>query len=214
MQDIKCKLNPRIGSISTEESCTDCKHQHFCFECKYFGVTLDRTFTNRPDLDSLRKNWNQASHPWGGLLPRAGATTLRTATLALVHLTAEYCQCAPAWCCSVHTSIIDFAINNALWTAIGCLRPTLADNLSILAGIQPAELRHRGATLSLARPEMESGHLLHWTLTRPPVAMHDISNWVTHLCSPHNNSFHLTTTTEVRRYGRITDGMRNGWMAL
>jgi len=45
--------------------------------------------------------------------------------------------------------------------------PTLADNLLILAGIQPAELRRNGATLSLARRAMEPGHLLHSTLTRP-----------------------------------------------
>ena len=36
-----------------------------------------------------------------------------------------------------------------------------------LAGIQPAELRRNGATLSLARRAMESGHLLHSTLNRP-----------------------------------------------
>jgi len=49
----------------------------------------------------------------------------------------------------------------------GCLRPKPADNLPILAGIQPAELRRRGATLSLGRRAMEPGHLLHSALTRP-----------------------------------------------
>jgi len=42
-------------------------------------------------------------------------------------------------------------MKDALRTATGCLHPTLADNLPILAGIQPAKLRHKGATLSLAR---------------------------------------------------------------
>ena len=97
---------------------------------------------------------------WG-----AGATTLRTATLALVHSTAEYC--APVRCRSAHTRIIDPTINNALQIVTGCLRPTPADNLSILAGIQSAELRHRGATLSLGHRAMEHGHLLHSALTRP-----------------------------------------------
>jgi len=41
---------------------------------------------------------------------------------------------------------------------------------SILAAIQPAELRRIGATLSLARRAMEPGHLLHSTLTRPSSA--------------------------------------------
>jgi len=54
----------------------------------------------------------------------------------------------------------------------GCLRPTPADNLPILAGIQPAELRHTGATLSLARRAMEPEHLLHSALTCPPKGMH------------------------------------------
>jgi len=49
----------------------------------------------------------------------------------------------------------------------GCLRPTPADNLPILTGIQPAELRHSGATLSLARRAMEPGQLLHSAFTRP-----------------------------------------------
>ena len=84
---------------------------------------------------------------------------LRTATLALVHSTAEYC--APVWYRSAHTRLIDPGINDALRIVTGCLRPTLVDNLPILAGIQPAELRCNGATLSLARHAMEFGHLLH-----------------------------------------------------
>jgi len=52
----------------------------------------------------------------------------------------------------------------------GCLRPTPADNLPTLAGIQPAELRRNGATLSLPRRAMEPGHLLHSVLTRPSSA--------------------------------------------
>jgi len=51
-----------------------------------------------------------------------------------------------------------------------CLRPTPANNLPVLAGIQLAELRHKGATLSLARRAMEPGHLLHSALTCPSSA--------------------------------------------
>ena len=44
----------------------------------------------------------------------------------------------------------------------GCLRPTPTDYLPILAGIQPAELRRRGATLSLAnRATLNPDHILH-----------------------------------------------------
>jgi len=140
----------------------------FCSEPKYLGVTLDRLLTYRRHLESLHKKLTScvallrrlAGSGWG-----AGATKLRAATLALVHSTAEYC--APVWCRSAHTHLIDPTINDALRIVTGCLRPTQADNLSILTGIQPAELRHRGATLSLGRCDMEPGHLLHSSLTRP-----------------------------------------------
>ena len=120
-----------------------------------------------------------------------------------MHSNAEYC--APVWCRSAHTRLIDLAINDALRIVTGRLRPTPADNLPILAGIKPAELRRNGATLSFARRAMEPGHL-HSALTRP-----GSSNRETHLYPPHNiSSVHLTTTTYVRRSGRITNGMRSG----
>jgi len=62
---------------------------------------------------------------------------------------------------------VDPTVNDALRTVTGCLRPTPADNLPILAGIQPGELRRNGATLSLGRRVMDPGHLLHSALTRP-----------------------------------------------
>jgi len=79
--------------------------------------------------------------------------------------TAEYC--APACCQNAHTRLIALDIDDALQIVTGCLRPTPADNLPTLAGIQSAELRHNGATLSLARCVMETGHLLHSALTCP-----------------------------------------------
>ena len=61
-------------------------------------------------------------------------------------------------------------INDTLRIATRCLRPTPADNLPTLAGIQPAALRRNGATLSLACRAVEPGHLLHLALTRPSSA--------------------------------------------
>ena len=65
-------------------------------------------------LESLRKKLSTrvslirrlAGTSWG-----AGASVLRTATLALVYSTSEYC--APVWCRSAHTRFIDLVINNA-----------------------------------------------------------------------------------------------------
>ena len=93
------------------------------------------------------------------------ATTLRTTTLALVHSTAEYCF--SVWCRSAHTRLTDPVINDVLRIVTGCLHPTPADNLPIIAGPQSAELRRKGATMSLACRAKEPGHLLRSALTRP-----------------------------------------------
>jgi len=138
---------------------------------QYLGVTLDRSLTYRRHLESLRKKLTSrvallrrlAGSGWG-----AGATTLRIATLALVHSTAKHC--APVWCRSAHTRLIDPAINDALRIVTECLRPTPAGNIPILASIQPAELRCNRATLSLERRAMVLGHLLHSALSRPSSA--------------------------------------------
>ena len=96
---------------------------------------------------------------WG-----AGAKTLRIATLSLVYSTAEYC--APVWCGRAHTRLIDSVLNNVLCIVTGCLRPIPTDNLPILSGIQPAELRRIRATLSLAyRGSLDPDHILHGLLS-------------------------------------------------
>jgi len=143
----------------------------FCPEPKYLGVTLDRSLTYHQHLEPLRKKLTLrgallrqlAGSGWSG-----GVTTLRIATLALMHSTAEYC--VPVWCRSAHTRLIDPTINDALRIVTGCLRPTPADNLPILAGIQPAERRLSEATLPLAHCSMEPGQLLHSALTCPSSA--------------------------------------------
>ena len=96
---------------------------------------------------------------WG-----AGAKTLRIATLSLVYSTAEYC--APVWCRSAHTCLIDSVLNDALRIVTGCLHPTPTDRLPVLSGIQLAELRRMGATLSLAhRVSLDPDHILHGLLS-------------------------------------------------
>ena len=96
---------------------------------------------------------------WG-----AGAKTLRTAALPLIYSTAEYCT--PAWCHSAHICLIYSILNDALHIVTECLRPTLTVKLPVLSGIQPAELRRQGATLSLAnRSSLDPGHILHGQLT-------------------------------------------------
>ena len=84
--------------------------------------------------------------------------------MSLVYSTAEYC--APVWCRNAHTRIIDSVLNDALRIITGCLRPTPTDHLPVLSGIQPAELRRLGATLSLAyRGFLDPDHILHGLLS-------------------------------------------------
>ena len=66
------------------------------------------------------------------------------------------CSYPPHWPCHQRRLV---------WIVTGCLRPTSADNLPILAGIQPAELRRNGATMSPVRRAMEPRHLVHTALT-------------------------------------------------
>ena len=96
---------------------------------------------------------------WG-----AGVKTLCIATLSLVYLIAEYC--APVWCRSAHTRLINSVLNDALHKVTGCLRPTPTDHLPVLSGIQPADLRRLGATLSLAyRGSLDPDHILYGILS-------------------------------------------------
>ena len=96
---------------------------------------------------------------WG-----AGAKTLRIATLSLVYSTVEYC--APVWCRSAHTRFIDSVLNDTLRIVTGCLRPTPTDQLPVLSGIQPPELRQMGATHSLAyRGSLDPDHISYGLLS-------------------------------------------------
>ena len=96
---------------------------------------------------------------WG-----AGAKTLYIATLSLVYPIAEYC--ASVWWRSAHTRLIGSVLNDALSIVTGCLRPTTTDHLPVLSGIQPAELRRMGVTLSLAhRGSLYHDYILHGLLS-------------------------------------------------
>ena len=151
---------------------------------KYLGITLDRTLTYRQHVENQSKKLTSrvallrglAGSSWG-----AGADTLRTGTLTLVHSTAGYC--VPAWCRSTHTRVIDKPINHALRVVSGCLKPTSTSSLPILPGIKPADLRRNEATLHLVRRVLQPNHTLQfkvdnakefrlWFKSRQPFGTH------------------------------------------
>ena len=132
----------------------------------YLVVNLDRSLTFRHHLETSRKKLSTRV----ALLRRlagsglgAGANTLRISALSSVYSTAEYC--APVWCRSAHTRLIDSILNDALSIITGCLRPTPTEDFSVLASIQPAQLRRLGATLqSVNRAIHDPDHVLHGQL--------------------------------------------------
>ena len=84
--------------------------------------------------------------------------------MSLAYSTAEYC--VPVWCRSAHTRLINSLLNDALRIVTGCLRPTPTNQLPVLSGIQPAELRRMRATLSLAhRGSLDHDHILYGLLS-------------------------------------------------
>ena len=110
---------------------------------------------------------------WGAAATSLGADakTLRISALSLVYPTAEYC--APVWCRSTHTRLIDSILNDVLRIVTGCLRHTSTEDLSVFAGTQPAELRRLGAILSLANRSIHDlGHVLHGQLVEQHDAHH------------------------------------------
>ena len=96
---------------------------------------------------------------WG-----ADVKTLRIATLSLAYSTAEYC--APVWCRSAHTGLINSVLNDALRIVTGCLPPTPTDHLLVFSAIQPAELCRLEATLSLVhRGSLDPDYILYGLLS-------------------------------------------------
>jgi len=104
LQTWKLKLSTTITVLAVFHLNKEAKHElnvnfnnetlPLCSEPKFLGVPLDRLLTYYRHLESLRKKLTLrvalltrlAGSGWG-----AGATTLQTTSLALVHLTAEYC---------------------------------------------------------------------------------------------------------------------------
>ena len=81
----------------------------------YLGTKQDKLLTFRHHLEALRKKLSTrvallrrlAGFEWG-----AGAKTWLISALSLVYSTAEYC--APVWCRSTHTRLINSILNDVL----------------------------------------------------------------------------------------------------
>ena len=132
---------------------------------KYLGITLDRSLTYGVHLKAtaakvsarnslLRK---LAGCQWG-----ASFDVLRSSALALCYSCAEYCS--PIWMQSAHTKKIDIALHDSMRLISGCIRSTPIDNLPILSGIEPPDIRRGKLSLRLHQRATATDHLLHGKL--------------------------------------------------
>ena len=108
----------------------------------YLGVTLDRTLSYKTHIHNTkmkvatRNNLLKklANSRWG-----TNARTIRTTALVLCYFTVEYA--APVWERSAYAHLLNPELNLACRAITGCLKPTNVENLYLLAGIAPPEIR-------------------------------------------------------------------------
>ena len=130
---------------------------------KYLGVTLDRTLSYKEHMHNtkmkvatrnnlLRKLSNSK---WG-----ANASTIRTTALALCYSVAEYA--APVWVRSSHAQKLNPELNSACRAVTGCLKPTNVEDLYLLAGIAPPDIRRDVcAPVEKTKQETNEAHSLY-----------------------------------------------------
>ena len=80
--------------------------------------------------------WKLANSRWG-----TSASTIRTTAPALCYSVAEYA--APVWVRSHHAHVLDSELNTACTcrAITGCLKPTNVEDMYLLAGITPPDIR-------------------------------------------------------------------------
>ena len=124
---------------------------------KYLGVTIDRTLsykehTHNTKIKEVTRNnllRNLSNLKWG-----ANASTIRTIALALCYSVAEYA--APVWARSSHAQKLNPELNSA------CLKPTNVEDLQLLAGIAPPDIRRDVcARVEKTKQETNEAHSLY-----------------------------------------------------
>ena len=133
---------------------------------KYLGVTLDRTLSYKTHIHNTkmkvatRNNLLKklANSRWG-----TNARTIRTTALALCYFTVEYA--APVWERSAYAHLLNPELNLACRAITGCLKPTNVENLYLLAGIAPPEIRRSVCAKVEKKTSRERNPLPIWAHT-------------------------------------------------
>ena len=107
---------------------------------KYLGVTLDRTLSYKEHIQST--NMKEATR--NNLLMKLttskwGTNAIRSTALSSCYSVSEYA--APVWSRSKQTHLLDNELNQACSATTGCLKPTNVEDLYLLAGIEPPDIR-------------------------------------------------------------------------
>ena len=106
---------------------------------KYLGVTLDRKLSYIQHTKMKVATRNNLLKKLANSKLRTNAITIRTTALAMYYSIAEYA--APVWARSTYADILDPKLNKACQAITGCLKPTYAEDLYLLAGIASPDIR-------------------------------------------------------------------------
>ena len=109
---------------------------------KYLGVTLDMTLSYKQHIQNTKMKVATRNNllkvldnsKWG-----TNASTIGTTAIVLCYSIAEYA--APVWARSTYADILDPELNKACRAIAGCLKPTYVEDLYLLAGIAPSDIR-------------------------------------------------------------------------
>ena len=92
---------------------------------------------------------------WG-----ANASTIRTTALVLCYYVSEYV--APVWARSSHAQKLNPELNSVCRAVTGCLKPTNVEDLYLLVGIAPPDIRRDVcARLEKTKQETNEAHSLY-----------------------------------------------------
>ena len=100
------------------------------------------------------------NNPWRKLANSMwGTSTIRTTALALSYPVAEYA--APVCARSHHAHLLDSELNTACRAISGYLQPTNIEDLYLLAGIAPPDIRRDVCAREEKKQESNVGHSLY-----------------------------------------------------
>ena len=111
------------------------------------GVTHDRSLTFKEHVDKTRATVSTRNNILRKLATSKWAATpyvLRTSALARSCSAAEYA--CPVWEQLADAKRLDPVPNESYRLIIGCLKPANADNLHLLVGTAPSEIRRKAAS--------------------------------------------------------------------